>query len=262
MTTSWLGNLRSVGREVGQGILQLLYPGACAVCRRPLPPDQADFCEACAMALTTDAHSTCPRCAGTIGPFSHFDERCPSCRPHPFHFERVVRLGQYDGLLRAVILRLKHSGGEALAEKLGGLWARHSQVCLGDLGSDVVVAVPLHWRRRWARGYNPSETLARALAGRLRLPYVPGWLRRTRNTPRQVEQSPSARRDNVRNAFSAAFRAELRGKSVLLVDDVLTTGSTASEAARALRGAGAPRVCVAVLARGQGDGLPTRAGVL
>jgi predicted amidophosphoribosyltransferase len=97
-----------------------------------------------------------------------------------------------------------------------------------------------------------SCALARALAARLSLPCHPRWLRRIRNTPKQTAQTPTGRRENVRGAFRAPRRARLRGKAVLLVDDVLTTGSTCSEAARALREAGAARVVVAVLAHGQG----------
>jgi predicted amidophosphoribosyltransferase len=111
---------------------------------------------------------------------------------------------------------------------------------------------PLHWWRHWQRGHNQSEALARALARRLGVPCRPRWLRRVRHTPRQTQQPPSARADNVRGAFRARRGAPLAGTTVLLVDDVLTTGSTASEAARALRAAGAGRVVVAVLGRAQG----------
>jgi ComF family protein len=135
-----------------------------------------------------------------------------------------------------------------LAELLSDLWAEHAATRLRDLGADVVVPVPLHWRRRWSRGYNQSEALARGLAARLGLPCRPRWLRRARFTPDQSRQTAAARRDNVRSAFWARPRAGLRQRCVLLVDDVLTTGSTASEAARALRAAGAARVVVAVLA--------------
>jgi ComF family protein len=114
------------------------------------------------------------------------------------------------------------------------------------------VPVPLHWWRRWTRGYNQSQALAQAVASQLRVPCKPHWLRRIRNTPQQVKRSASARHENVRKAFFASARAELRGKTIMLVDDVLTTGSTASDAARALHAAGAARIVVAVLAGGHG----------
>jgi len=100
----------------------------------------------------------------------------------------------------------------------------------------------------WRRGYNQATALARALASGLRIPCRERWLRRVRATPFQTDVAPSARRANVRGAFRAAADPNLKGQTVLLVDDVLTTGGTASEAARTLRAAGAARVVVAVLA--------------
>jgi ComF family protein len=177
---------------------------------------------------------------------------CNACRNQSFHFACAVRLGPYDGLLRELILRMKHASGEGLAEILGALWASHLDKRLRDLKANVIVPVPLHWRRRWTRGYNQSQALAQAIASHLRVPCKPHWLRRIRNTPQQVKQSGSARRANVRKAFFAPPRAELRGQTILLVDDVLTSGGTASDAARALHAAGAARIVVAVLAGGHG----------
>ena len=147
------------------------------------------------------------------------------------------------------MLRIKQSGGETLAELVGELWGAARREALRAMAIDVIVPVPLHWWRRWRRGHNQSAALARGLASVLGLP-VSFCLRRTRNTPKQTQQVASARRDNVRGAFRARRGLRLKGRSVLLVDDVLTTGSTASEAARALRDAGASRVIVAALARG------------
>jgi len=243
--------LRSAGWQLAQGLLQLVYPPTCFVCGRPLPGEQASFCTSCRSELTTDAFPCCPRCATTVGPHVHLIEgRCNACRDQSFHFECAVRLGPYnrDGLLQQVIVRrLKYASGEGLAEAIGQLWASHLEERLRKLKADVIMPVPLHWWRRWTRGYNQSEALARAMANHLRLPCKPHWLRRVRYTPPQGS-GRTARRENVRNAFFAPRRAELRGKTVMLVDDVLTTGSTASDAARALRAAGAARVVVAVLA--------------
>jgi ComF family protein len=232
-----------------RGLLHLLYPGACGVCDQPLPPDVDHFCAGCRSALTSDAGPTCPRCAATVGPFVHLPGNCTHCHNSTLHFETVLRLGTYEGLLREVVLRLKHASGEGLAELVGELWAAHAEPALRAAGTTVVVPVPLHWRRRWTRGYNQSEALARALAGRLGVPCQPRSLVRVRNTPKQALQTAASRQANVRNAFRALSQRGLAGQSVLLVDDILTTGNTASEAARMLRGAGAARVVVAVLAR-------------
>jgi ComF family protein len=144
---------------------------------------------------------------------------------------------------------MKHETGAGLAERLGELWAAHAQGRLRAIQAEAIVPVPLHWWRRWQRGYNQSEALADALATHLGIPCQRGWLRRIRLTLQQTQQTPHARRRNVRGAFRASNDCALRGRSILLVDDVLTTGSTASEAARALRKAGAAQVTVAVLAR-------------
>jgi ComF family protein len=240
-------------RELGRGLVRLLYPGLCSVCHAPLPPELDRFCESCRTELVIDPFSTCPRCAATVGPFARatLKEGCTRCWNLSFRFERVLRLGPYDGLLREVILRLKHLSGDGLAELLGELWAEHAETALRDARADVVVPVPLHWRRRWQRGYNQSLALARGVSARLRLPCRPSWLRRIRHTPMQTEQAPSTRWDNVRRAFRATRKVS-RGGSVLLIDDVMTTGSTVNEAATALLAAGAARVVVAVLARASG----------
>jgi ComF family protein len=143
---------------------------------------------------------------------------------------------------------MKHLRGEAVAEALAEAWAVRAETQFLETGAALIVPVPLHWRRRWQRGYNQSETLARILADKLHLPSRPHLLRRIRNTPHQVQQSATARQDNVRGAFVARRRPELIGTIVLLVDDVLTTGSTVNEAAKALRTAGAAKVFVAVAA--------------
>jgi ComF family protein len=235
-------------RDLARGFLHLVYPGACAVCTRPLGDAPGDFCPDCRAALLDDPHPTCPRCGSTLGSNLPPGDDCSHCRGESFAFERVLRLGPYEGLRRDVILRMKHLHSEGLAEAVGELWSAHAAGRLRAVGASVVVPVPLHWWRRWRRGYNQAAVLARALASGLQIPCRERWLLRVRATPFQSDLPPSARRANVRGAFRAVANPHLRGQTVLLVDDVLTTGSTASEAARELRAAGAARVVVAVLA--------------
>jgi ComF family protein len=239
-------------RSLAQGVLQLLYPSVCWACGQALPPGCAGFCTTCRSALTVDPHPRCPRCAGPVGPYVALEDGCTHCRGTVFAFERVLCLGSYDGLLRALILRLKRHAGEGLAEVLAGFWSEHARAALRDCGAEVVVPVPLHWWRRLARGYNQSEALARTLAAHLGIPFRCRVVRRIRATPRQTQQTPFARKENVHRAFAASPSAALKGKTILLVDDVLTTGNTASEVARGLKAAGAGSVIVAVLARATG----------
>jgi ComF family protein len=237
--------------DLVRGFRQLVYPPVCARCAILIDDSQTDFCPDCTRALTEDPGFTCPRCAGTVGQHTDTSTGCPQCRDERFHFDSAHRLGPYDGVLRDAILAIKRPHGETLGECVGRLWARHHADHFRALGISVVIPVPLHWWRRLRRGHNQSEHLSAAVARILGVEHRPGWLLRVRPTPKQVNQSPTKRRTNVRGAFRAARGAHLTGRVVLLVDDVLTTGSTASEAARALREAGAKSVHVAVLAHAQ-----------
>ena len=128
---------------------------------------------------------------------------------------------------------------------------------LGELASaalprgeqwDAVVPVPLHWRRRWRRGFNQSELLGRAIARRCGIPMIQA-LKRVRYTPTQTGLSNTGRRKNVAAAFAAARRHPVSGRRILLVDDVMTTGSTAAACAAVLRRAGATRITLLTVAR-------------
>jgi ComF family protein len=231
-----------------RGLADLVYPPRCLACGRP-PPGRERFCSACSAALFHDPHLCCPRCAARVGPFAVTDDSCALCRAEGAPFQATVRLGPYDGALRDAILRIKSNAHEGLAELLGERLAQNHIDRLRALSPDMVVPVPLHWWRRLRRGYNQSAAVARGLASRLGLPCRSWSLWQVRHTKPQKTLSATQRRDNVRGAFRAWGR--LDGAHVLLVDDVMTTGATASEAARALRRAGA-RVSVAVLARAEG----------
>jgi ComF family protein len=241
----WLSGLK-------EGLINLLYPNTCWVCGRLNPESPARLCPSCEQLLTTDPHPTCPRCSISLGPHVAQADGCVHCREKTFAYDRALRLGAYEGLLREVIIRLKNSREETLAEIIGGVWARHLTPRLLELSPQAVVPVPLHWTRRyWERGFNQSEIMARCLGQSLQIPCYPYCIRRLRRTPRQTYQaSAAARRDNVRGAFQARSRYNLAGKTVLLVDDVLTTGATANEAARALRALKPSRIVVVVLAHG------------
>jgi ComF family protein len=241
-------SLRDLTRGVARGVLDLVYPRSCLLCGQALAEDPKDFCSQCRHALTQDDRPTCPRCAATIGAFTATEEGCPTCRDRDHRFRGVFRLNVYEGALRDAILRIKHAEAEDLAEGLGWLLAEKAAERLAGQRLDCVVPVPLHWLRHLQRGFNQAKAIARPIAARLDVPLRTRLLRRRRHTAHQVGQSYTARQENVRGAFQATGQA-LRGKTILLVDDVLTTGATCSEAARALRQAGAECILVAVLAR-------------
>lgn len=203
----------------------------------------------CNRSVCTDPLETCDRCAADIGPHTDLSRGCPVCRERGHGFERAFRLGPYDGRLRDAILRIKNAGGEPLAEMLGRIAAEVKEQSLRELGIDAVVPVPLHWGRRWTRGYNQAGAIARELAAAIQVRFEPNWLRRVKPATQHAQPSAAARRENIKGAFRVTRRASPGDRLVLLVDDVMTTGSTASEATRVLIDAGVKRVAVFVLAR-------------
>jgi ComF family protein len=147
---------------------------------------------------------------------------------------------------------MKHRRGEPLAAALTELLVRRRGQDLEDFRPDVVVPVPMHWWRRLGRGFNSPDVLAERLARVLRVPLALGLLVRRRNTVPQMRLAPKMRFQNLRGALQLRAGEAIAGRRVLLVDDILTTGATCSEAARVLKQAGAVWVGVAVLARAEG----------
>jgi ComF family protein len=239
-------------RDFARGVVDLIFPNSCLICDCPATDDdhfRHGLCSSCYGAVTGQRLNVCLRCGQNVGPHSSDLEGCVVCRKVTYAFSSVVRLGRYDGRLREAVLRIKTSFGESLAERLGQVFVECRKDRLSSLRSDLVVSIPLHWRRAWWRGYNQAAAIAEQIGKSIGVPVARGCLKRVRHTPQQVQPSAAARRENVRGAFRVAKGANVAGKRILLVDDVMTTGSTASEASRTLRDAGAAEICVAVLAR-------------
>jgi ComF family protein len=175
--------------------------------------------------------------------------RCALCRNGLRGFDAAYCFGAYEGTLRDLIHVYKYAGVRTLAKPLGNLLAA---ALPRDERIDAVIAVPLHWRRRWSRGFNQSELLARTIARRTGVPVLHA-LRRVRATTPQAGLSNTHRRKNVTAAFRAGWslpwRRPVSGLHILLVDDVMTTGATGAACATALKHAGAARVSLLTVAR-------------
>jgi len=167
------------------------------------------------------------------------------CRLGLRGFDAAYSFGAYEGVLRELIHLFKYGRVRSLARPLG---AQLAAAIPQDQRFDVVAPVPLHWRRRLARGFNQAALLAAAVARRYAVP-VTRAVRRRRGTPSQAGLSNAQRRANVAGAFQVRRAERVRGRRVLLVDDVMTTGATASACAAALKRAGAAYVAVLTLAR-------------
>ncbi len=244
--------LRGWWEAAGLAVDALAFPTSCPVCDADVEGGAA-FCPDCRAELLGASGPTCRRCAMPLGPYPDTSGGCSECRGRSLGFDGAVALGPYHGPIRHLCLMLKHERNAWMARWLAGLVA---EGCGEALRAEAragawVVPVPLHWRRRLRRGYNQSEALAGGLALSLSLRVRPA-LRRVVATPTLALAGRSERAKLMRDAFRARRDPGLRGRTVLLVDDILTTGATSGAAARALKRAGAARVVVVVVARAEG----------
>lgn len=238
------GRLLASGSALVDPVLAVVFPQACPGCRHALDrPTRGPFCGACWLSLPRHTHPLCDcGAASAAGP-------CARCRRGRSAFRRGGSLGPYEGTLRTAIHELKYGGQRRVAAGLADAALRSG--CLSALVEPgaVLVPVPLHPRRRRERGFNQSELLAREIGRRTGAAVAPAALVRRQDTPPQTGLCAAARRANVKDAFAVRQRARVAGRTVVLVDDVFTTGATAQACARALREAGAADVRLLTMAR-------------
>ena len=242
-------------RRLWHAALDLLYPPRCCGCDAPVV--HPGFCAPCQDAIRPPETPLCPVCglpftvARAMGA-SHPDHRCGPCLRQPPRFERararaVYRAGATRNPLRHALHQYKYGRDVTLARPLGALFSGALPRAAADY--DLIVPVPLHLSRlRW-RGFNQAQLLARPLSRATHLPIEVRAVERVKATRAQVELGETERRTNVRGAFRVTAPARVRGRRILLVDDVFTTGATVNECAATLQRAGARGVDVLVLAR-------------
>lgn len=240
--------------------VEFLYPPSCRLCRLEIgsQADIADPCFFCADCLAELCHESgigCIRCGSDLAPSNGNDPSCMHCHNENYAFDAVWRLSIYGGLLKQAILSAQRPAGEGVLIDLAELvWSLNARE-LRDFHADVIVPIPF-FRLEWLfRSHHPSLLLAEHWGRRLNIPCAPHILKKVRWTGPQMELTRAERRTNLKNVFQAVSNSDLTGANVLIADDVLTTGTTAHEAARALVRAGAKRVGVVVVARGVGRGV-------
>ncbi len=241
----------STFRAIPHGLFSLVFPADCRVCETPLDGfTRVPVCLGCLSApKPLEADYFCASCNAPFQNTFPLDENgvCGLCRSGLLGFDRASSFGFYDGALRSLIHLLKYSGMKPLAPRLSLLMDKALPI---DERYDVIVPVPLHWKRRWKRGFNQAELLASEVSRHRGIP-ISNALRRTKATVNQAGLTSAGRRRNIAGAFAAREGMGLTGKRVLLIDDVFTTGATASACARALKKAGAGHVSLLTLARAE-----------
>lgn len=209
------------------------------------------MCPACLKAIRPIQGETCGICSENL-PANSPTTDCQACSEEAPNFTQAVAYGSYDGELRDLIHLLKYDGVLPAAGVLGTMLSQALAKLPADLQSAVVVPVPLHSSKRRQRGFNQAELIANAALKKMRssgFELAADVLERRRKTASQIGLTRPQRNQNIRGAFHVAHLIPISGRPVLLVDDVMTTGTTASECARVLLKAGAPKVYVATVAR-------------
>ena len=239
-----------------QSIFSVLFPSDCRLCGTSLENiSRVPVCQDCLAEIVPARAPQCVICSDRLASAQLLrgDGLCANCRDCSPDFDRAASFGEYRGGVRGLIHLLKYESVTPVATPLGGMLAQAITELLAGCAdaAPLLIPVPLYKSRRRSRGFNQAELIARAAAKRLpqRLEVACEALVRHRDTVSQVGLTREERIANVRDAFRVADNARVSGRDIMLVDDVMTTGTTLSECARVLKQAGAKRVWAATVAR-------------
>jgi ComF family protein len=227
--------VRVMLRSAARWAIDFALPPRCAGCGTIIG-EVHSFCTDCWKEIEFLGHSGCATCGMPLEATEQ--TTCGACLARPPRIARTRAAVAYDELSRSLAIRLKYGRKVAIARTM----ARYMAPLVGEGGDRLLVPVPLHRTRLWHRGFNQSALVASELSRRLGIAADPLALRRVRRTPPLKGMSPLQRRRIVAGAFRVRDKAAIAGKTVVLIDDVLTTGSTAEACARTLKRAGAARV--------------------
>ena len=233
-----------------KALLDLVYPRNCVGCGSSLAEESGHLCLDCVSATHLISLPYCSICGEPVSGRVDHAYTCHQCSAAPPHYAWARAAVRYEGPVRDALHDFKYRQAVWLQQDLVQLLTALSRVVAVQDEIDLILPVPLHRRRRLQRGFNQSELLARGLSQEIMRPLMFKNLVRIRYTITQTSLSAKARMNNVRGAFALRSEAEIKGKRILLLDDVMTTGATISECARVLKKAGADQVVAMSVARG------------
>ncbi len=232
-------------------VLDFIFPSSCSYCRAPIGDSEIPyFCPSCWADFAPIAGPVCPTCGRPFDSPESLQHSpghlCLACRQSPPQFDQALAVGQFEGPLREAIHQFKYRPCRSLGKPLGD-WMAERVRLLSSI--DMVMPVPLHAKRLRQRGFNQALLLAHRMSERHAVPLFCDNLIRMRSTRPQVELTGDERIKNVKGAFTLRYPGKVTGKSVVLIDDVFTTGATMNECAHVLKQAGAMQVTAFTLAR-------------
>jgi len=229
-------------------LLDVFFPCLCAGCGVPVETGRL-FCARCEAELTIVTPPFCHICGRPFASSQGNDHICGECLQVPPFFKAARSVFVYKDPIKRAIIQFKFLGCTALAGLLAKVMVTNLNEFIKQIAPEVIIPVPLHIYRLRERGYNQCLLLAQYMARILGIPCEKRILKKVKSTLPQVELSFFQRRLNIKGSFAVSSQNAVQGKRILLVDDVLTTGSTVNECARALQKAGADGVWVVTLAR-------------
>ncbi len=229
--------------------LDLLFPRGCGACEGPVEEPGSHLCNECMLAIQPVVDPFCVRCGDPIDGVAGKSFECSLCARLEPAFDLARSAVRYRGPVKPLMQQFKYRDGTHLAGELTRLLAACVETHYDPGQVDLTAFVPLFHRRERERSYNQSRLLAEGLGRRYGKPVLRG-VARIRDTGTQTRLHMAERAENVKGAFRVTESAWVEGKTILLVDDVMTTGATLRETSRALKQAGAWRVLVATVARG------------
>lgn len=232
-------------KGTGEKLLNLLYPRCCPVCHRILKDQRQMVCPECANRPRLVREPRCMKCGR---PVKTEEEYCPQCASGERKFTCGRSIYLYDGLMKASVLKYKYFGRREYGDFYSAAMCHYARKEILRWKPDVIVPIPLHKRKKRLRGFNQSEYLAVRIGRAFGIPVSTEILLKVKNTGSQKKLDAARRRRNLQRAF--AVTEPLEGLSILLIDDVFTTGSTMDAAAGILRRAGAEKVYFLTLCTG------------
>ena len=234
-------------KQLCSSVLDLIYPPSCILCKKSIPAqDQTPLCPGCQMTIQRNRPPFCAKCSRSL---ENNSETCPTCSKNNPHFDTAWAAAAYDETMQKLIHLFKYGQKTSLQHCFFELISEFITAYRLNINQfDLVIPVPLHPTRLRERGYNQAQLLAQLIARQYSIPLSSNNLIRIRNTESQSVLSQKERWTNIQQAFRIRQPVEFQDKEILLIDDLLTTGATASEAARTLKEAGAKRVDVLTIA--------------
>ncbi len=233
-------------RNMLMGLRAVVYPEICVVCLKSQPLSSGAVCQSCRTSLSFIQSPYCRGCGGSL---DNALELCGECLRFTRPWRHALSLFNFSGTTRELVHRFKYHGDVALTR----LWSTEMRAVLSARSAepdyDLITAVPLHWLKKMKRGYNQAELIAREFSAVSGIPFVP-ILKRRKWTRPQASLNLTQRQANLKNSFVLKTNLIIENKSILLIDDVFTTGSTLTACANVLAAAGASAVEVFTIARG------------